>query len=87
MSKLWLGLRPEKEEFEMAQTETAVAEVSQAVHEKRRWFIALGVILILIGTGAIVFPFLATVVRSVMLTMIAGMMLFTHFYISMMAGW
>ena len=36
------------------------AEVSDAVREKRGWFIALGTILILIGTAAIVFPHIAT---------------------------
>lgn len=44
----------------MTQSETEIAEVSQAVREKRGWFIALGVILILIGSAAIVSPYLAT---------------------------
>jgi uncharacterized membrane protein HdeD (DUF308 family) len=45
----------------MAQTEADIAEVSQAVRDKRGWFIALGIIMILIGTAAILSPYIATI--------------------------
>jgi len=35
-------------------------ELTKAVQDNRGWFIALGIILILIGTAAILFPFLST---------------------------
>jgi len=50
----------------MTETETSATEVQQAVREKRGWFIALGIILILIGTAAIVSPFLATLTTKIL---------------------
>jgi len=50
----------------MAQTEAQVAEVSQAVREKRGWFIALGIILILVGSAAILSPHIATLSTSIL---------------------
>lgn len=50
----------------MTQTETDIAEVSQAVREKRGWFIALGILLILVGTAAIVSPHIATLSTSLL---------------------
>lgn len=36
------------------------ADVMRAVHEHQRWFLILGIALILLGIAAIVFPFIAT---------------------------
>ncbi len=44
----------------MAKTETDVAVVAEAVREKRGWFITLGILLIVVGTAAIVSPYIAT---------------------------
>ncbi len=51
----------------MAQTEVGVAEVSQAVLEKRGWFIALGIVMILVGSAAIIFPHIATLSTKIFL--------------------
>jgi uncharacterized membrane protein HdeD (DUF308 family) len=51
----------------MAQTEIEVAEVSQAVQEKRGWFIALGIVMIVVGSAAIIFPYVATVSTKIFL--------------------
>ena len=44
----------------MAKSATDLAEVAEAVREKRGWFIALGILLIVVGTAAIVSPYIAT---------------------------
>jgi uncharacterized membrane protein HdeD (DUF308 family) len=51
----------------MAQTEVGTAEVSQAVLEKRGWFIALGIVMILVGSAAIIFPHIATLSTKIFL--------------------
>jgi len=51
----------------MTQTEVSAAEVSQAVLEKRGWFIALGIVMILIGSAAIIFPHIATLSTKIFL--------------------
>lgn len=50
----------------MTKTKSGVADVSHAVREKRGWFIALGVILILIGSAAILSPHIATLSTSIL---------------------
>lgn len=45
----------------MMQTKTDVAEISEAVREKRGWFIALGILLIVVGSAAVVSPYIATI--------------------------
>lgn len=49
----------------MAETHAEVAQVSEAVRAKRGWFIALGIVLILAGTAAIVFPHIATLSANI----------------------
>jgi uncharacterized membrane protein HdeD (DUF308 family) len=51
----------------MANTDIEVAEVSQAVQEKRGWFIALGIVMIVVGSAAIIFPYVATVSTKIFL--------------------
>ena len=51
----------------MANTDIEVAEVSQAVLEKRGWFIALGIVMIVVGSVAIIFPYVATVSTKIFL--------------------
>lgn len=51
----------------MARTPADVAEVSQAVREKRGWFIALGIVMIVVGSAAIIFPYVATVSTKIFL--------------------
>ncbi len=51
----------------MTQTEVSAAEVSQAVLEKRGWFIALGIVMILVGSAAIIFPHIATLSTKIFL--------------------
>ena len=47
----------------MSQTSqtSAAALVEGAVSEHRTWFIILGIVLILLGIGAIVFPLMTTI--------------------------
>jgi len=51
----------------MTQTEVSAVEVSQAVLEKRGWFIALGIVMILVGSAAIIFPHIATLSTKIFL--------------------
>ncbi len=51
----------------MTQTEVSSVEVSQAVLEKRGWFIALGIVMILVGSAAIIFPHIATLSTKIFL--------------------
>lgn len=51
----------------MAQTQAGAVEVSKAVLEKRGWFIALGIVMIVVGSAAIIFPFVATVSTKIFL--------------------
>jgi uncharacterized membrane protein HdeD (DUF308 family) len=51
----------------MAQTQAGAVEVSKAVLEKRGWFIALGIVMIVVGSAAIMFPYVATVSTKIFL--------------------
>ena len=51
----------------MAQTKAVVAEVSQAVRQKRGWFIVLGIAMILVGSAAIISPHIATLSMKIFL--------------------
>ncbi len=65
----------------MAQTQTEIAEISKAVQEEKGWFIALGIVLILVGTSAIIFPHIATLSTNIFvgwLLVIAGIVQFIH---------
>jgi uncharacterized membrane protein HdeD (DUF308 family) len=44
-----------------------VAELTKAVRDNRGWFIALGIILLIVGTAAIVFPFISTLSTTVLI--------------------
>ncbi|MFV2092031.1 MAG: HdeD family acid-resistance protein [Hyphomicrobiales bacterium] len=44
----------------MAHEDIGISKVSKAINEKRGWFIALGIILVLIGAVAVIWPFFAT---------------------------
>ena len=62
----------------MAKTPEGIA---QAIHENRGWFIAIGVVLILVGTAAILFPFLSTLSTEIFvgwLLVIGGIVQIVH---------
>jgi uncharacterized membrane protein HdeD (DUF308 family) len=66
----------------MSQTQTpAAALVEGAVAEHRTWFIVLGIVLILLGIGAIVFPLMTTIAVKIMigwLFLIGGVVQIIH---------
>ena len=66
----------------MSQTQTpAAALVGGAVAEHRTWFIVLGIVLILLGIGAIVFPLMTTIAVKIMigwLFLIGGVVQIIH---------
>ena len=49
----------------MTDTQLEISEISEAVREKRGWFIALGIILILVGTAAMILPHIATLSTTI----------------------
>ena len=51
----------------MAQREADIAGVSKAVLEKRGWFIALGIVMIVVGSAAIISPYVATISTKIFL--------------------
>jgi uncharacterized membrane protein HdeD (DUF308 family) len=56
-------------------------EARQFIAEKWGWFLALGIVLIVIGFAAIAFPFLSTIAAKIMLGwlfLIGGVMLILH---------
>lgn len=67
----------------MSQTSqtSAAALVEGAVSEHRTWFIILGIVLILLGIGAIVFPLMTTIAVKIMigwLFLIGGIVQIVH---------
>jgi len=60
---------------------SAAALVEGAVAENRTWFIILGIVLILLGVGAIIFPLLTTIAVKIMigwLFLIGGIVQIVH---------
>lgn len=57
------------------------ADIARTIQENRGWFIALGVVLILVGTAAILFPFLSTLSTEIFvgwLLVIGGVVQIVH---------
>jgi uncharacterized membrane protein HdeD (DUF308 family) len=77
----------------MAQTMQAVieqrlAETRQLISEKWGWFLALGIVLIVVGMAAIVFPLVSTIAAKIMLGwlfLIGGVFMVLHAFSSQ--GW
>ncbi len=58
-----------------------VEDLAKTIHDNRGWFIALGVVLIVVGTGAILFPFMATLSAEIFigwLLVIGGIVQIVH---------
>jgi uncharacterized membrane protein HdeD (DUF308 family) len=77
----------------MAQTMQAVieqrlAETRQLISEKWGWFLALGIVLIVVGMAAIVFPLISTIAAKIMLGwlfLVGGVFMVLHAFSSQ--GW
>ena len=57
------------------------AGIAKTIQENRGWFIALGVVLIVVGTAAILFPFLSTLSTEIFvgwLLLIGGIVQMVH---------
>src|SRR5581483_4204462 len=64
-----------------ADIQAKLLEARRLIAEKWGWFLALGIVLIVIGLAAIAFPRLSTIAAKIMLgwlLLIAGMMLILH---------
>ena len=65
----------------MAQSNTEIAEISKAVREEKTWFITIGILMIVLGTAAIIFPHIATLSTNFLigwLLVVAGILQFIH---------
>jgi uncharacterized membrane protein HdeD (DUF308 family) len=64
-----------------ADIESRLAETRQLIAEKWGWFLALGIVLILVGLAAIAFPLVSTIAAKIMLGwlfLIGGVMMVIH---------
>lgn len=64
-----------------ADIEARIAETRRLISEKWGWFLALGIVLIVIGFAAIVFPFISTIAAKIMLGwlfLIGGVFMIIH---------
>lgn len=64
-----------------ADIEARLAETKRLITEKWGWFLALGIVLILVGLAAIAFPLVSTIAAKIMLGwlfLIGGVMMILH---------